>query len=43
VSDWQGGKIFPVDLDSYQGQELQTITANKKVHAELLQLIKSKV
>ena len=43
VSDWQGGKIFPVDLDSYQGQKFQTIAANKKVHAELLQLIKSKV
>ena len=41
VSDWQGGKIFPVDLDSYQGQELRVITANKKVHAELLQLMKS--
>ena len=41
VSDWQGGKIFPVDLDSYQGQELQTIIANKKVHAELLELLKS--
>jgi myo-inositol-1(or 4)-monophosphatase len=41
VSDWQGGKIFPVDLDGYQGQELQTIAANKKVHAQILELIKS--
>ncbi|GAG84854.1 unnamed protein product, partial [marine sediment metagenome] len=41
VSDWQGGKIFPVDLDSYEGGEWQVITANKKVHAELLQLLKS--
>jgi myo-inositol-1(or 4)-monophosphatase len=51
VSDWQGGKIFPlgskaarpaaVDLDSYQGQEFRVITANKKVHAELLKLMKS--
>ncbi len=41
VSDWQGGKIFPVDLDSYEGQELQVIAANKKVHAELLGLLKS--
>ena len=41
VSDWQGGKIFPVDLDSYQRQELQTIAANKKVHAQILKLIKS--
>jgi myo-inositol-1(or 4)-monophosphatase len=41
VSDWQGGKIFPVDLDSYEGREFQTIAANKKVHAELLALLKS--
>jgi len=41
VSDWQGGKIFPVDLDSYQGQEFRVITANRKVHAELLKLMKS--
>ena len=41
VSDWQGGEIFPVDLDNYQGGELQVIAANKKVHTELLQLIKS--
>jgi len=41
VSDWQGGKIFPVDLDSYEGQELRVIAANKKVHAEILGLLKS--
>ncbi len=42
VSDWQGGKIFPLDLDSYSGQEMQAIAANKNVHAELIRLIKSK-
>ncbi len=41
VSDWQGGKIFPVDLDSYEGGKLQIMTANKKIHAELLNLLKS--
>jgi myo-inositol-1(or 4)-monophosphatase len=41
VSDWQGGKIFPVDLDSYEGQELRVIAANKKVHAKILGLLKS--
>jgi len=40
VSDWQGGKIFPIDLDGYQGQELRVITANKKVHAQILELLK---
>ncbi len=41
VSDWQGEKIFPVDLDSYDGSEFQVITANKKVHSQLLGLLKS--
>jgi myo-inositol-1(or 4)-monophosphatase len=41
VSDWHGGKIFPVDLDNYEGQELQVIAANKKVHPELLGLLQS--
>jgi len=41
VSDRQGAKIFPVDLDSYEGEELEAITANKVVHAELLKLLKS--
>jgi len=41
VSDRQGGKIFPIDLDSYEGQELEVMSANKKVHAELLNLLKS--
>lgn len=41
MSDWKGGKIFPVDLDSYEGQELPVIAANKKTHPELLKLLKS--
>ncbi|MHC4458787.1 MAG: inositol monophosphatase family protein [Planctomycetota bacterium] len=41
ISDWKGGKIFPIDLDSYEGAELQVIAANKKVHKEILQLLKS--
>ena len=41
VSDLQGGKIFPVELSSYEGQEFQIITANRKNHAKLLGLMKS--
>ncbi len=41
VTDWQGGKIFPVDLDGYEGQMFQVIAANKKVHPEILKLLKS--
>ena len=40
VSDWQGGKIFPVDVDNYQGAEFRIMAANKKVHDQILELIK---
>jgi len=40
VSNWHGEKIFPVDLDSYEGGEFQTIVANKKVHQKILELLK---
>jgi myo-inositol-1(or 4)-monophosphatase len=40
TSNWQGGKIFPVDLDSYDGYRFQILTANKRVYAELLNLLK---
>ena len=41
ASDWQGGKIFPVDMDGYEGRELKAIAANKKVHGQILELLKS--
>ncbi|MFH1717129.1 MAG: inositol monophosphatase [Planctomycetota bacterium] len=41
ITDWQGRKIFPVDLDSYDGGKLQIIAANKKVHSNILKLLKS--
>ena len=41
VSDWHGGKVFPVDLDNYNGQVLPIVVANKKVHGELLRLTNS--
>jgi myo-inositol-1(or 4)-monophosphatase len=40
ITDWQGEKIFPVELDSYQGRQFQTITANKKTHSQILKLLK---
>jgi fructose-1,6-bisphosphatase/inositol monophosphatase family enzyme len=39
VTDWQGGKIFPVDPDHYEGQTFQVLVANRRVHAKLLQTI----
>ncbi len=41
VTDWQGGKIFPLDLENYEAQQFQLLTANKKVHPKLLELLKS--
>ncbi|MFQ6034829.1 MAG: inositol monophosphatase family protein [Sedimentisphaerales bacterium] len=41
ISDWQGEKIFPLDVDSYEGQEFRTIVANKKVHPQIVELLKS--
>ncbi len=38
VSDWDGKKLFPVDLENYTNQPFKTLIANKKVHAELLEL-----
>jgi myo-inositol-1(or 4)-monophosphatase len=40
VSDWQGGTIFPIDPAGYEGAELKVVAANKKVHAELLNLMR---
>jgi myo-inositol-1(or 4)-monophosphatase len=42
ASDWQGGKIFPIDLENYEGKELPIVAGNKKVHPQILQLLKSK-
>ncbi len=39
VTDWQGGKIFPLDLESYEAQQFQLLAANKKAHAQIMELI----
>ncbi len=39
-TNWQGQKIFPVDLDSYDGHKFQVIAANKKVHPEIVERLK---
>jgi myo-inositol-1(or 4)-monophosphatase len=40
TSDRQGGNIFPVNLDSYEGGEFRIVTANRKVHPLILELLK---
>jgi myo-inositol-1(or 4)-monophosphatase len=39
VSDWYGSKLFPIDCEKYEGQELATIGANQKVYGEMLKLL----
>jgi myo-inositol-1(or 4)-monophosphatase len=38
-TNWQGQKIFPIDLESYDGHKFQVIAANKKVHPEIIELV----
>ena len=40
VTDWDGNKIFPVDLDSYKGGSFETLAAGKNTHAEILKVLK---
>jgi myo-inositol-1(or 4)-monophosphatase len=41
ITDWQGQKIFPVDLDGYDGHKFQVVVANKKVHPQIIELLQS--
>ena len=41
VTDWQGNKIYPVDLETYETNQFSVIAANKQVHPEILELLKS--
>jgi len=41
ISDWQGRKIFPIDIDNYDGDRFQIIAANKKVHTSVVELLRS--
>lgn len=41
VTDHSGKKLFPFDLDAYQGGILNMIASNPKIHAEIVKLIAS--
>jgi myo-inositol-1(or 4)-monophosphatase len=41
ITDWQGNKIYPLDLESYETGKFPIIAANKKVHPKILELINS--
>jgi myo-inositol-1(or 4)-monophosphatase len=40
VTDNRGNKLFPVDVAAYNGSRFEIVAANKKVHAELLEMLK---
>ncbi|MFC1635985.1 inositol monophosphatase family protein [Planctomycetota bacterium] len=39
VTDWQGQRILPIDLENYEGQEFQIVTAAERVHSQMLELL----
>jgi len=39
TTDWKGQKLFPVDLDRYEGQAFAIVTANRKVHPKLIEMM----
>ena len=39
LTNWQGGKIFPIDLDTYDGHKYQVAVGNKKVHGEVIEML----
>ncbi len=39
VTDWKGARVFPIDLDAYEGQTFQILAANRRSHPRLLEAI----
>jgi myo-inositol-1(or 4)-monophosphatase len=39
VTDWNGGAVFPIDLDHYDGQTFRLLAANRKAHPRVLQMM----
>jgi myo-inositol-1(or 4)-monophosphatase len=39
VTNWQGEKIFPLDLENYEGRPFNLLSANKKTHQKLVEMI----
>jgi myo-inositol-1(or 4)-monophosphatase len=37
TTDWKGAKLFPIDLNRYEGRPFQTLTANRKAHPQLIE------
>jgi myo-inositol-1(or 4)-monophosphatase len=39
ITDWKGNPIWPIDMQTYTGQTIKTLAANKKVHKKLLEIV----
>ncbi len=39
TTDWKGEKLFPIDLNRYEGQAFTIVAANRKVHPRLIKLM----
>jgi myo-inositol-1(or 4)-monophosphatase len=37
ITDWKGRKLFPIDLDAYEGQTFQVLAGNPKAHPTILE------
>jgi myo-inositol-1(or 4)-monophosphatase len=40
VTNWNGQRVFPIDPESYTGDSIEIVAANRKVHGEILGLMK---
>ncbi|HNS19698.1 MAG TPA: inositol monophosphatase [Sedimentisphaerales bacterium] len=40
ITDWNGDRIFPVDLDAYAGQPFRVLAGNPRAHAGLLETMR---
>jgi len=40
VTDWQGSRVFPVDPDTYDASRFPIITANRKAHPQIVELLR---
>ena len=40
LTDWQGQRILPIDVDNYQGEEFHIVAATEKVHPQIIEIIK---
>ncbi|MHC4844374.1 MAG: inositol monophosphatase family protein [Planctomycetota bacterium] len=41
ATNWKGEKLFPQDIDAYQGEKFDVLVANKKVHPHLVKMLNS--